>query len=427
MKITALETIRLDEFPNVLWVRVHTDEGLVGLGETFFGARAVEAYLHESAAPKLLGRDPGAIERIGRDLTPYIGFSGAGAEARGRSAVDIALWDLLGKATGQPVHQLLGGLCRDRIRTYNTCAGYRYVRSRPDWGTDDWGLEGADEGPYEDLDAFLHRADELALSLLEQGITGMKIWPFDHAAIESDGYYISARDLDRALEPFRKIRGAVGDAMDIMVELHSLWRHPAAVRVAAAIEPFDPFWYEDPIRMDSLAALKDYAAKTRVPICVSETLGGKWEFRDLLETGACGIAMPDISWCGGLTEARKIAALADTYHRPVAPHDCSGPGRLHGLRPPLAQRAERAGAGVRAFVLHRLVPGAGDDHPDCGERLDPAARGTGARHGAAAGPGAAQGRACGGEPGLTRVSAPGLAAGGQGLLDLPLTLSGDRG
>ena len=211
MKVTALETVRLDEFPNVLWVRVHTDEGLVGLGETFFGARAVEAYLHESAAPKLLGRDPGAIERIGRDLTPYIGFSGAGAEARGRSAVDIALWDLLRQGDRDSRStSLLGGLSRDRIRTYNTCAGYRYVRSRPDWGTDDWGLEGADEGPYEDLDAFLHRADELALSLLEQGITGMKIWPFDHAAIESDGYYISARDIDRALEPFRKIRGAVG-------------------------------------------------------------------------------------------------------------------------------------------------------------------------------------------------------------------------
>ena len=325
MKITALETVRIDEFPNVLWVRVYTDEGLVGLGETFFGARAVEAYLHESAAMTVLGRDPLAIERIGRDLTPYVGFAGTGVEARGRSAVDIALWDLFGKATGQPVYQLLGGLSRERIRTYNTCAGYRYVRSRPDWGTDDWGLEGEAEGPYEDLDAFLHRADELAQSLLEQGITGMKIWPFDHAAVESDGYYISGRDLDRALEPFRKIRGAVGDRMDIMVELHSLWRHPAAVRIAAALEPFDPFWYEDPIRMDSLAALADYAAKTRVPICVSETLGGKWEFRDLLETGACGIVMPDISWCGGLTEARKIAALADTYHRPVAPHDCSGP------------------------------------------------------------------------------------------------------
>ena len=103
MKITALESIRLDEFPNVLWVRVHTDEGLVGLvglGETFFGARAVEAWLHESAATTVLGRDPLAIERIGRDLTPYIGFAGTGAETRGRSAVDIALWDLFGKATG---------------------------------------------------------------------------------------------------------------------------------------------------------------------------------------------------------------------------------------------------------------------------------------------------------------------------------------
>ncbi len=110
MKISALETIRLDEFPNVLWVRLHTDEDLVGLGETFFGARAVEAYLHESAAMTVLGRDPLAIERISRDLTPYIGFAGTGAETRGRSAVDIALWDLFGKATGQPVYRLLGGL-----------------------------------------------------------------------------------------------------------------------------------------------------------------------------------------------------------------------------------------------------------------------------------------------------------------------------
>ena len=325
MKISALETIRIDEFPNVLWVRLHTDEGLVGLGETFFGARTVEAWLHESAAMTVLGRGPLAIERIGRDLAPYIGFAGTGAETRGRSAIDIALWDLFGKVTEQPVYQLLGGLSRHRIRTYNTCAGYRYVRNRPDWGTDDWGLGGEGEGPYEDLDAFLHRADELALSLLEQGITGMKIWPFDHAAVESDGHYISARDLDRALEPFRKIRTAVGDRMDVMVELHSLWRHPAAVKIAAALEPFNPYWYEDPVRMDSLAALSDFAAKTRVPICVSETLGGKWEWRNLLETGACGIAMPDISWCGGLTEARKIASLADAYHRPVAFHDCSGP------------------------------------------------------------------------------------------------------
>ena len=179
MKITALETILLDEFPNVLWVQIHTDERVSGLGETFFGAQAVAAFVHETAAPKLLGRDPLEIERIARDLTPYAGFTGTGAETRGRSAIDVALWDLMGKVTQQPVYQLLGGRCRDRIRTYNTCAGYRYVRNNPDWDIDDWGLEQGSNGPYEDLDAFLNRAGELAQSLLSEGITGMKIWPFD--------------------------------------------------------------------------------------------------------------------------------------------------------------------------------------------------------------------------------------------------------
>lgn len=325
MRITAIETIRLPEFGNVLWVLVHTSEGLSGLGETYFGARAVEAYVHESAAPKLLGRSPLEIERIAADLMPYVGFSGAGAETRGRSAIDVALWDLFGKYSEQPVYQLLGGLTRERIRTYNTCAGYRYVRNLPDWDTRDWGLGDTAEGPYEDLDGFLHRPAELAHSLLEQGITGMKIWPFDYAATASGGYAISPGELDRALEPFARIRDAVGRQIDIMVELHSLWRFPAAVQIARALEPFTPYWIEDPVRMDSLKALADLARATNTPICASETLAGHWSHRDLLETGAVGVVMPDIVWCGGLTTARKIAALADSYHRPVAPHDCTGP------------------------------------------------------------------------------------------------------
>jgi galactonate dehydratase len=324
VKIESIETLRCEEFPNLLWVEIRTVDGCVGLGETYFGARAVEAYIHESCAPVLLGRDASQIERISRDLTPYVGFSGSGVESRGRSAIDLALWDIAGKLVNQPVYQLLGGLSRDRIRTYNTCAGYRYVRSKPDWGTDDWGLGGSD-GPYEDLDAFLNHADELALSLLDEGITGMKIWPFDFAATESDGYYISNEDLDKALEPFRKIRRAVGSKMDIMVELHSLWRFPAATKIAKALEEFDPFWYEDPVRVDSLPALKDFADSTHVPVCASETVSGPWAHRDLLESGASSIIMPDLVWCGGITAGRKIAALADTYHRPVAPHDCTGP------------------------------------------------------------------------------------------------------
>jgi galactonate dehydratase len=309
LKITKLETIRLGEFPNLLWVRVHTDEGLVGLGETYMGAAAAEAHVHDFAAPRLLGRNPLEIERLNRALVGYVGRSGTGAEMRGNSAIDIALWDLFGKAVGRPLVQVLGGASRDAIRIYNTCAGYRYIRNETQQRTDNFGLEGS-EGPYEDLEAFLSRADELAASLLEQGITGMKIWPFDFAAEASNGLYISGPDLDRALEPFRKIRRAAGNRMDIMVEFHSLWSLPAA---------------QNPIRMDGLASLKAYARTSPAPVCASEMLATRYAFRDLLETGAVGYVMLDICWCGGLTEARKIAAMADAWHLPVAPHDCVGP------------------------------------------------------------------------------------------------------
>ncbi len=323
-KITALETLRLDEFSNVLWVRIHTDHGAIGLGETFFGARAVESFIHETAAPKILGRNGLEIEAINRDLVPYVGFSGTGAETRGRAAIDIGLWDLFGKVTGQPVYQLLGGLSRPKVRTYNTCAGYRYVRSRPTWGTDDWGLDTS-EGPYEDLDAFLNSADELAHSLLEEGITGMKIWPFDHAAEKTNGHYISNEDLKAALVPFEKIRKAVGDKIDIHVELHSLWRFPAILKLVKALEDYDPFWIEDPIRMDGFQDLQQLSQHTDIPICASETLGTVRDFRSLLERGCAHIMMPDVAWCGGITETRKIAAVAEAYQRPIAPHDCQGP------------------------------------------------------------------------------------------------------
>lgn len=327
MKITGVETIHLAEFPNILWVCVHTDEGLVGLGETFGGADAVTAYLHETAAPYLLGKDPLQIDRHAKALTGYLGFRSTGVETRGNSAVDIALWDLLGQATNQPVYQVLGGLSRDGIRVYNTCAGYSYVRQRLSrYQTENWELPPAGgEGPYEDLDAFLRRADELAESLLSQGITGMKIWPFDPYAEASGGMYISGPDLEKALEPFRKIRGAVGNQMDIMVELHSLWNLPAALRIGHALEELDPFWYEDPIKMDSLGSLAEFARRTKIPVCASETLGGRWAFRDLLELRAVGVVMFDLGWVGGLSEAKKIAAMAEAYHLPIAPHDCTGP------------------------------------------------------------------------------------------------------
>ena len=325
MKITAIDTIQLAEFPNLLWLHLHTDEGLMGLGETFFGPDAVAAYIHETAAHRLLGQDPLAIDRHSRTLLDnYLGFSGSGAEMRGLSAIDIALWDLFGQVTDQPIHQLLGGLARPKIRTYNTCAGYRYVRQSVGQLTDNWGLEG-EEGPYEDLDAFLHRADELAASLLEQGITGMKIWPFDYAAEASGGLYISPQDLRQALEPFRKIRNAVGDRMDIMVELHSLWTPRPVKQIFRALEEFDPFWFEDPIKMNNFDALAELAASTHVPICASETIATRPVFREMMAKQATGIVMLDLSWVGGISEAKKIATMAEAHQLPVAPHDCTGP------------------------------------------------------------------------------------------------------
>ena len=327
MKITQLETIRLGEFPNIIWVRLHTDEGLTGLGETFMGAAAVEAYLHEWAAPKLLGQDPLAIESRNRDITGYLGWRGSGVETRGNSAIDIALWDIFGKAANMPVHTALGGKSRDSIRIYNTCAGYQYVRSATNQTTSNWGLGNVskNQGPYEDLQGFLNNAGELAQSLLSEGITAMKIWPFDMAAEKSHGQYISHADLDAALEPFKKIRDAVGNQMDIMVEFHSLWRLPMAQKIARALKPFNTFWHEDAIRMDSLDLLKQYAVDCEALICASETLSYKWGFKDYLQTGVAGVAMLDLSWCGGLSEARKIAAMADAWQLPVAPHDCTGP------------------------------------------------------------------------------------------------------
>ncbi len=328
MKITAIETVRLEENANLLWLLVHTDQGLIGLGETFFMARTVETYVHDQIAPRVIGEDPRDIERLSRKLRPYVGYRSPGVEMRGNSAFDIALWDLMGQATGQPIARLLGGFARQDIHVYNTCAGVSYMRKATGQNSSNYDLAATRRDRYDDLNGFMNAADELAADLLEEGISGMKIWPFDLAAEKTGGQSIARADLKAALQPFEKIRKAVGDRMDVMVEFHSMWELLPAIELARALEPFDTYWHEDPIRMDSLVDLKRYAAASRAPLCASETLGSRAGFRDLLETGAAGIVNLDIAWCGGLTEASKIAAMADAWHLPVAPHDCTGPVTL---------------------------------------------------------------------------------------------------
>jgi galactonate dehydratase len=324
MKITALETIQLPHLDNILWLHIHTDEGLIGLGETFRGADAVATYLHKDVAPLLIGRNPLEIDAISKTLIEtYVGFRSSGVEMRAASAVDIALWDLFGKAVGQPVHQLLGGLSRPRIRTYNTCAGYTYNKSGARRYIGD--QDRPDEGPYEDQIAFTRDAGALAQSLLEEGITAMKIWPFDPYAVANGGNFIHRSELDNALEPFRLIRDTVGDRMEVMVELHSMWDLPSALAIARELREFRPFWAEDPIKMQDPDALATYAMRSGLPVCASETVATRSQFLELLRKGAADYVMLDISWCGGLSEAKKIATMAEAFQRPVAPHDCTGP------------------------------------------------------------------------------------------------------
>lgn len=321
MKITTIETLRLPEHPNTIWVQVHTDEGLVGLGETYYIPGAVEAVIHEFAAPLLLGQSVFDRERHWQALFSYANFFGyAGAELRAVSALDIALWDLLGQYLGQPVYNLLGGQCRESIRVYNTCVN---------------------TPKYADQDGFVQRPGALAESLLAQGITQMKVWPWDRfapqitsshvtgpagwSAIGPPGHHLSPEALKQGLWTVQEVRKAVGDRMDIAIEGHSRWDVNCAIRIARALEVYDVIWMEDIIQPDSADDLARLVQETRVPQCVSERLFTKYAYREILERGAAHIVMIDLIWTGGLTEAQKIAALADTYHLPFAPHDCTGP------------------------------------------------------------------------------------------------------
>ena len=211
----------------------------------------METYVHEYVAPRV-GRDPLEIEALTRNLTGYLGWRGSGVETRAASAFDIALWDLYGKVCGQPLYQVLGGAPR-RVRTYNTCAGYRYIRAASGQSTRNWGLDGKAEGPFEDLDAFLHRADELAQSLLESGITGMKICPSiptpKRARVSTSRRPIWSERSSRSAR-FAQWSATGWTSWSSFIPL---WRLLPAQRIAQALAEFDTFWHEDLIRMDSLA------------------------------------------------------------------------------------------------------------------------------------------------------------------------------
>lgn len=334
MRITSIETIRVQEWNNYLWVRVETDEGLVGLGETFRNVGAVEAYIHETVAPYLLGQEaPRPLyhhERMSRWMGNHpAGYPSRSVEVSGNSAIDFALWDLAGKAADKPLYELFGGPCRDKIRVYNTCASAGYNTQMRAGHTTRLIRAGETSATsntlYDDLEAQVNRPEELAASLLDMGITAMKVWPLDAAALDTDGKTISAAQLRAGFAPIERIRKAHGDKIDIMLEMHALWRPQAAAKIMAVGDEFGLFWHEDPIEMHRLDDLAELRANTSTPIAGSENHGTAFWYTEALAKRAVDYLHFDMAWIGGLTEGLRVANLGHAHDRMICPHDCTGP------------------------------------------------------------------------------------------------------
>jgi len=263
-----------------------------------------DAAVLKGLARLIIGKNPLEIERIWQDLYFWASYNiTGGAEMRVISAINIAQWDLLGKYLDAPVYQLLGGKVRNKIRVYNTTG---HGRIKENW---------TNQNDIEKITRFL----------LDRGITGMKIWPFDDIARRNNGSYISRKDIEKNLDWIKRIRDTAGDDMEIAVEFHAHWNLPCSQRIARAMEPYNIMWLEDMMQPENVEAYATLAAGTPIPIEISERLSTDFPYLKFLEARACNIVMFDVTWCGGITSAKKISDLADVFQVPVTPHTYGGP------------------------------------------------------------------------------------------------------
>jgi galactonate dehydratase len=314
MKITKIEAVRFRPDlrlvpgiePNWTWVRLHTDKGIVGLGESYPGYEAHRGALKELAR-LVIGKDPTKIERLWQDIFYQISYQPwGGADTRMLTAINIAQWDILGKAAGVPVYKLLGGKAQEKLLVYNTMNG--------------WPINGMRE----------HTAPEkLTEFLLSRGIKGIKIYPYDRGPVNAfgkhGGTFITRAELKQSLDPIERIRKTAGDEMEIALDLSSKWNLPCSMQIAHSLEPFGIMWIEDAMLPDDLVPYASLARETSIPICISERLATRFRFREMFELRAVDVVMYDVTWCGGISEAKKISDMADTYKIPTSPHTGGGP------------------------------------------------------------------------------------------------------
>ncbi len=307
MNITDVRVlgVRVNHRGDWIFVRVETGDGLVGLGEaSHSGDDAAVAFLiHHSLRPKLLGKDATRVEAIWRELvyTPAGGLIDGRLHATAVSGIEQALWDLNGRALGVPVHRLLGGALRDRLRLYANVN--RAV---------------VDRSPAGFARAAAHAVAE--------GFTAVKLAPFD-GVVWSRRDRLEARDaLRTGVERVAAVREAIGPRVDLHVDCHGRLTREMALPVARELAALNVVWFEDPTEpTDDLAGLAAIGAAVDLPLVTGELLFGRAQFWPLIQSRAVGTIMLDVKHCGGLWEGRKIAALAETTRTMVSPHNPSGP------------------------------------------------------------------------------------------------------
>ncbi len=295
MKIIDIQTypVNLGE-GNHVFIKVLTDEHLHGIGEAYRVGpdHAVEQTVHY-LKDWLIGEDPTRIEHLWRIMYNGSRFPGGSMLNAAISGIELALWDVKGKAHGVPVYQLIGGRCRDRIRLYHAIGG---------------------DTPQ--------AAAEDALRVVKQGFTGVKMSP------QPSGHYKMpwGKVLKETAAKMEAVRRAVGDDVDIALDPHAQIFEPIrAWELAEAVKPYRPMFYEEPLRPENVSAMGKLREKCDIPIATGEMLYTKYQFRDVLAMGAADILQPDLLICGGLMEAKKIAAMAEAEYLTVAPHNPMGP------------------------------------------------------------------------------------------------------
>ena len=296
MKVTDIKPFVVDCFrTNWVFVKVYTDEGIDGVGEATleYKEKALLGAL-EHIKEYLVGKNPMDIEAHWHSIYRDAYWRGGAVLMSALSAVEMALWDILGKHLSVPVYQLLGGRVNDKVRIY----------------VNGW-FSGA-KTPEE--------FGKKAKIAVQRGVTAMKWDPFGKAYLD-----ISNRELDTALECVAEVRSAVGDSVDLLIEGHGRFNIPTAIKIAKELERFGPMFFEEPVPPDSLDALKAVRDKSPVAIAAGERLYTRWDYRKMFDLMAADYIQPDISHAGGIMELKKIAAEAESRYIPFAPHNPSGP------------------------------------------------------------------------------------------------------